>query len=299
MYIINIGVCLSHASLLDLTPHFDVNQSDDVLLCFSSLYWLSGLIILLRGALYGATRIITTETYTPELQLRLIEQYKITCTFNSPHQMVLMTKSERISKTDLSSIKIAIVGGSKVPYHVKTEISKYLPNGNANVGYGMSEISAMAAIDHPISNKDTVGRLLNAIKIKIIDDDGNRCGINVDGEICFKTRFKFLGYYGNQQATDELIDSEGFIMTGDIGHFDEDGYLYLVDRKKDLLKYCGSQISPSEIDSYLIESPHIKAACVVGIPDETVGDLPAAVVVRADGSNISDKDIFDLVSSKF
>ena len=139
---------------------------------------------------------------------------------------------------------------------------------------------------------------VNASKVKIIDDDGNRCGVHIDGEICIKTNYKFIGYYNNREATEELFDEENFIKTGDVGHFDEDGDLYIVDRKKDLLKYCNFQISPSEIDSYLIESSDIKSACVVGIPDPLVTDLPAAVVVRAQGSTITEEEIVNMVAGK-
>lgn len=277
---------------------FNITGLSDVLLCFSSLYWLSGLVVLLKGTLCGATRIITTETYSPELQLRLVEQYKVTFALNAPHQLVLMMKCDQFAKTDLSSLKFQMVGGSKLPFHVQKEMNFYLPNGNVHNGYGMSEIAGIASCDYPgPSGKDSsVGRLINGIQMKIIDDEGNRCGINVDGEICLKVNYRFLGYYGNPEATNQLFDDEGFIMTGDIGHFDEDGYLFIVDRKKDLLKYCNFQISPSEIDSHLIVSPGIKSACVVGIPDDAVTDLPAAVIVRANGSNITEKEVFDLVA---
>lgn len=161
---------------------------------------------------------------------------------------------------------------------------------------GMSEIAGVASIDYPgPSGKDSVGPLVGGSKVKIIDEEGKRCGPNVDGEICLKVNYKFLGYFGNKEATEELFDAEDFLHTGDIGHFDDDGLLFIVDRKKDLLKYNNFQISPSEIDCYLIESSHIKSACVVGIPGEGT-DLPAAVVVRANGSNISEKDVFDLVA---
>lgn len=134
--------------------------------------------------------------------------------------------------------------------------------------------------------------------MKIVDDDGNRLGPNEDGEIAYTTNYKFLGYYGNEEATAELYDDEGFICSGDIGHFDEDGDLFIIDRKKDLMKYCNMQISPSAIEAYLIESPGIKACCVVGIPDEMATDLPAAVVIRADGSNISGQEIYDMVAGE-
>lgn len=292
----NSGVCLSHAALLDAITQFNVNNTSDVLLCFSSLYWLSGLIILLKGTLSGSTRIITTSPYSPELQLNLIEKYKVSFTLNAAHHLVLMMKNELFEKTDLSSLKFVVVGGSKVPFHVQTEMSYRLPNGNVYVGYGMSELAGVVSVDYPgPSGKDTVGQIVNGSIFKIIDDAGKRCGVNTDGEICIKWNYKFLGYYGNQKASDEVFDSEGFLLTGDIGHFDDEGYLYIVDRKKDLLKYCGFQISPSEIDAFLIESSEIKSACVVGIPSETT-DLPAAVIIRAAGSNITEQEIFDLVA---
>lgn len=179
-------------------------------------------------------------------------------------------------------------------------MNKYLSNGSVVIGYGMSEIAGGVSIDSPASiEKDTVGRLLTGCSVKIIGDDGKRVGVNVDGEICVKTLYKFLGYYGNPEATAEMFDEEGFIRTGDMGHFDDDGDLFIVDRKKDIIKYCSFQISPSEIDAYLTESSDIQSACVVGIPDPMGTDLPAAVVVRAEGSNISEKEIFDMVAGEY
>lgn len=289
---------MSHAALLDVMASFGINNCDDVFLCFSSLYWISGIVVLIKGTLIGATRIITTDPFLPELQLRMIEQYKVTFTLNAPYQIVLMMNNDSYHKSDLSSLKYMFVGGSKVPLHVKRDMSYHLPNGNLHVAYGMSEIGGIIAADFPATiDKDTVGKLTNGTCVKIIDEDGNRCGVNTDGEICLKMNFKFLGYYGNQQATDEFFDAEGFIVTGDIGHFDDDGFLYLVDRKKDLMKYHGFQISPSEIDAFLIESSQIKSACVVGIPD-THGDLPAAVIVRSNESTITEKQVFDMVAGR-
>ena len=176
-------------------------------------------------------------------------------------------------------------------------MDSHLPNGSVGSFYGMSETCGVVSGEYPqTSGRDCVGQLLCGVKMKVVDDEGNRCSPNVDGEVCLQMNYKFLGYYANQEATDELFDDDGFIKTGDIGHFDDDGYLYLIDRKKDLIKYRGFQISPSEMDAYLIESPDIKSACVVGIPDELGSDLPAAIIVRADGSNISGEEIFNMVA---
>lgn len=285
--------------MLDFAGRFTTNDSSDVMLCFSSLYWISGVVTLLAGTLCGATRIITSHGFSPELQLRLIEKYKATFTLNAPLHILLMMKCDRFSKTDISSIKYLYIGGSKAPFHIKTDIVQHIPNGNIIDVYGMSElVGGISFHFYPsMSGKDSTGRLMSGCCIKIVDDHGNRCGVNVDGEICIKMSHRFLGYYGNQKATDDLIDEEGFVVSGDIGHYDDDGDLFITGRKKDLMKYCNMQISPAEIDSFLTESPDIKSACVVGIPD-AMGDLPAAVIVRAEGSSISEKNIFDMTAGK-
>lgn len=290
---------LSHAALLNGAVTFNISNSfTDVLLTFGSIFWISGLSMMVMGTLYGGARIITTAPFSPELQLYLIEKYKVTLALNPPHHIFVMMKSYRFSKTDLSSLKFQCVTGCKFPLHLKHEFSRQLPNCKTFVGYGMSELACALSIDYPASNeKDTVGQIASGIQVKVIDDNGNRCDVNVEGEICAKLNYKFLGYEGNQKATDEFLDEEGFMKTGDIGYFDDDGYLYLVDRKKDLLKYRSQHTSPSELESHLLKSKHIKLACVVGIPD-AMGDLIAAAVVRTEGSNITEKDVYDLIAGK-
>lgn len=176
-----------------------------------------------------------------------------------------------------------LCGGSKLSISTALEMLKYLKKGQVMQVYGMSEVGGGISAGHVEKEEDTsLGKLRFGIQAKIIDDDGNRLGINEYGEICIKAKFKLLGYLCNEEATKNAIDSEGFLLTGDVGYFDAAGNLYVVDRKKDMLKYCCSQVSPTEIEQYLIQYPSIKAVCVVGIPDLIAGDLPAAVIVRND-----------------
>lgn len=293
---------MSHATLLNnYSRRSEIGNFSDVMLCFSPLFWVSGFGMLLRGTLVGATRIITTEAFAPETMLRIVEQYNVTYCLNSTYQIILLMNIDRFDKTDLSSLRYLLVGGAKVPFHIKVEMSRRMPNGHFIVGYGTSETGGPVSYDLPmrIDKEDTLGRLVDGIRVKIVDDHGSRCGVNVKGEICIKMKFKFLGYHNNQKATNDILDDEGFIKIGDVGHFDEDGDLCLFGRMKELLKYCSMQISPSDIDSYLTQSPHIKLACVVGISDEMSNDLPAAFIVRAKGSSISEQDVLDMVASKY
>lgn len=274
--------------------HFDEIRSNDVILCFSSLYWITGWMMLICGTIHGATRIITTQSYAAELHLRLIEEYKVTFALNASNHLTLMSKCDRLEQTDLSSLRCQIVAGGKCSLFVQTKINSHLPNGRVCPAYGLSE--AAFALTVNLSGKDSVGQLISCYSIKIVDDDGNRLGVGEDGEICFKATYKFLGYYGNPEATNESYDNEGFFLTGDIGHFDEEGDLFIIDRKKDIIKYGGFQISPSQIESFLTKTPGIKSVSVIGMPDEVMNDLPAAFIVRSEKSNISESEIFDMVA---
>lgn len=285
-------MCLSHAALLDGLINL-VNMSD-VMLCSVSLAWISAINTVLRGTLFGATRIITTERYSPELVCRLIEKYKVTVLISKPEFIMKTIECAILEKNDLSSLRFVRIGGSGLPLHLKSVISSYIPNGKIYVNYGMSECTPIAC-DVPASkDRDTVGTLYKGICAKIVDENGNRCGANVDGEICIKMSFKFLGYV-DQKDTEKVFDSEGFLLTGDVGHFDEDGYLKIVDRKNDIFKYDGCHVYPSEIESYLYQIPFIKSVCVVHVPYEAVY-VPAALIIRADVSTICEKDVLDLVA---
>lgn len=272
-------------------------DSSDVLFAFSTLYWISGFYVLLLGTLNGATRIITKQNFSPELQLRLVEQYEITSITAAVHHMILTIKCKAIEQANLTSLKYYFVGGSKVPFDMLTEMKKYVPNGEVFVGYGLTEVGISTLTYVRDAEKDSVGLLFNGFCAKIIDDDGRQCGIGIDGEICLKGNYKFIGYYGDEKATNEAIDDDGFLMTGDIGHFDENGHLYFVDRKNEMLRYCGMHITPSKIESFLINSLKIKSVCVVGVPSDN-GDLPAALVVRND-NEITEEEIFNSVSEQF
>lgn len=177
-------------------------------------------------------------------------------------------------------------------------MQKYLPNGKIYAVYGLTELSGAATVNYPQPRPGSVGSLVNEIYAKIMSDSNEPCEANMDGEICLKVKYPFLEYFGDKSNTQNAYDRDGWFITGDIGHFDEDGFLYIVDRKKDILKYRGSQISPSEIEDILMQDPAIKQVCVVGIPDELSTDLPAAVVVRQPNAQITESDIDGIVASK-
>ncbi|XP_031621058.1 probable 4-coumarate--CoA ligase 4, partial [Contarinia nasturtii] len=134
--------------------------------------------------------------------------------------------------------------------------------------------------------------------MKIVDDNGNRCGANVDGEICTKTKYMFIEYLNDPKTTAASFDNEGFFLTGDIGHFDENGTLHISDRKKNIFKifYFRVPFSPSQIESYLITLPDVQEVCIVGITTGADEELPAAVIVRNSNSSLNERSYYELVA---
>lgn len=287
---------MPHATLISHIGNFDIINANDVFFGTSSLYWSTGVSNIILGTINGATRIITSEPISPEMLMRIIEKHKVTVTFFQSFNIIEILKRNLISKANLSSLRHVFIGGWKLPLSIVAEFNSYLPNGCVNVGYGMTEIGSWITIDYPkFSGKNSVGRLLNRYAVKIIDEQGNRCGIDTDGEICIKARYTFLGYGGNKQLSEESFDSEGFFLTGDLGHIDKDGYLYLIGRKKDIIPYT-IIVLPDEIEEFLIISPDIKAVCVVGVPFNQSIEVPAAVVVRENNSKITEDNICKIVT---
>lgn len=219
---------------------------------------------------------------------------------SASHYLVLALKCVQFYRTNLSSLRLILCGGTKLSNSTALEIKKYVTNATVVQVYGMSEVAGCTSFAAIEKDEDiSVGRLGFGIKVKITDEDGSRLGINETGEICTKTKYKFLGYFNNEEATKNSIDAEGFLKTGDVGYFNENGNLFLVERKKDMLKYCSSQISPTELESFLIKCPNIVSVCVVGIPDAVAGDLPAAVIVQNDNeATITPQEVEQMIGGK-
>lgn len=277
---------------------FDVATADDILFSSSALNWMIGLVVNLLNIFSGATRIITAKPFSPEIQNQIIKDYNVTVVIGQSYYIIECLKSGLMPKADLSSVRHMIVAGYKLPLSTIEDFNKYLPNGTLNNSYGLTETSGFVTVDYPkFSGNDSVGRLLGCYGYKIVsDEDGQRCGIDVEGEICIKTPKKFLGYFNNQKLTEQALDSEGFVLTGDIGRVDKDGNLYIIGRKKDVIIYYHTVI-PTDVEALLLKSPFIHGACVVGVVDETAIELPAAIIVRAKDSNITEEDVCELVAS--
>ena len=132
--------------------------------------------------------------------------------------------------------------------------------------------------------------------LQVVDPDTNQTlGPNQVGEICVKGPLIMKGYVGDKAATDNMIDADGWLHTGDIGYYDQDGYFFITDRMKELIKYKGFQVSPTELEQVLLKHPDVVEAAVIGLPDEESGELPKAFVVKRPKSKVTEKEIAEFL----
>lgn len=261
---------------------------------------------------HGAVRIISSKPFAPELQLRIIDKYKVTVLFNTPSIIAACIKSDCIRKYDLSSVKRIYFYGAKLPNTLVPDINHYFPNADLDVVYGLTEAGLVSsnllnaptrAQTHFQANNMNIngGQLFNGCSVKIIDDAGNRCGPNRNGEICAKNEHQFISYYDDPIATAAAMDSEGFFRTGDIGHFDDNGNLFVQDRKKFVANvfYFANTLVPSSIEECLIKLPGVLEVCVVAVPLACDECLPAAAIIRDPQSNLDSKTVFNAVAGEF
>lgn len=238
---------------------------------------------------------ITTQPFSAELMLELVERYKVTATMTAPSHISMLLQSPDIHIADLSSLVRFYATGGVVPDELCRRINQFLPS-DLRVVYGMSEVAGMVSTNVLPTRSGSVGLLMSGMRIRILNDQDELCGPNEDGEVSIWVDPPFQGYWNNEESTAAIFDEDGWMRSGDIGHFDDDSFLYLVDRKKDMMKYRGYQISPSEVEGIVMTARAVAAVCVVGVPDEESNDLPTALVVRSSNDeNVTEADICDLV----
>lgn len=178
------------------------------------------------------------------------------------------------------------------------------PNNDLQVvrqGYGMSETTlGVLTQSRMVSKPGSVGVLCPGVYCKVIDPEtGKILGKYQAGELCFKGQVIMKGYTGDKKATEETIDREGWLHTGDVGYFDDDQYFFIVDRLKELIKYKAFQVAPAELEAILLGNEKIKDAAVIGLPDEASGELPLAFVVRQDGAeDLTEREVQEFVAAK-
>jgi long-chain acyl-CoA synthetase len=231
--------------------------------------------------------------------LRIIDDEKITMTFLVPTMLnrIMNLAPEVLAAHDVSSIRIITTGASPCPQSIKEQVIAYFGTHCLVENYGTSEVGLIARMlpeDH-LRKPGACGRLLERVEVRIVDADGHAVAKGAVGEILVKTPI-MIERYLNEEPPRELVD--GFFATGDVGRFDEDGYLYVLDRKKDMIIAGGVNIYPAEIENALRKHPAVLDVAVFGIPHTELGEQVKAVVERVDGAALTEAELLAFVADE-
>ncbi|KAJ8714066.1 hypothetical protein PYW08_007686 [Mythimna loreyi] len=299
------GVMLTHLNVLYSASSFDSETQlpDTTLLTIVPWYHAYGLMSTINYILVKK-KLVYMNGFNPVKYLGAIQKYKVTFLAAVPPIVVFLAKAPVVEKFDLSSILAVWCGAAPLSAETITLCMKRMKNCKGIFqAYGMTETSLAATKD--VDDEKTVrkpgsgGYPLLGVKAKVVDiETRKKLGPNENGEICLKGPIIMKGYAGDEAATRAIFDEEGYMKTGDVGYYDQDGCFFIVDRLKELIKYKGHQVAPAAVESVVLGHPGVAECGVVGAPDEAVGELATAFVVKRPGATVTEKELLDFTAAR-
>ncbi|MDR2689390.1 MAG: AMP-binding protein [Azoarcus sp.] len=307
------GVMLSHrnfiANLASNQPLMRLSAAERVLavLPFSHIF---GMTALLNLSLLHRAQVVTMPRFTLPDFLRVVAEYRCTYLFIAPPLAVTLAKHPLVEEFNLTSIKMIYCGSAPLDHDIAMTTARRL-NCRIRNAYGMTELTAtthMIAFDDDETRLNTVGMSVPNLEIKIVDAETGQevaypaPGSNetsAPGELWCRGPNVMMGYLDNPEATRAALDEEGFLHTGDVATVDGRGVLTIVDRIKELIKYHGYQVSPTELESVLLANPRIADAAVIGVADADGQEIPKAFIVKQhDAETLTAQEVMDFVAAR-
>ncbi|MCX5265203.1 4-coumarate--CoA ligase family protein [Streptomyces sp. NBC_00199] len=283
------GVMLTHrqiaTNLAQLEPAISAGPGDRILavLPFFHIY---GLTALMNAPLRQGATVVVLPRFDLETFLAAIQKHRITGLYVAPPIVLALAKHPAVAAYDLTSLKYVISAAAPLDAALAAACAERLNLPPVGQAYGMTELSPGTHVVPLSAMREapggTVGRLIAGTEMRIVslDDPDKDLDVGEAGEILIRGPQVMKGYLGRPDATADMIDDAGWLHTGDVGRVDEDGWLFVVDRVKELIKYKGFQVAPAELEALLLTHPQIADAAVIGVYDDDGNEVPHAFVVR-------------------
>jgi fatty-acyl-CoA synthase len=293
------GATLSHHNILNngyfvgeglkLTP-------DDRLCIPVPLYHCFGMVMGNLGCLtHGSTMVYPAEAFDPLATLQAVSEERCTALYGVPTMFIAQLDHPEFAKFDLKSLRTGIMAGSPCPIEVMKKVQSQMNMSEVTIAYGMTEtspVSTQCATDDPVERRvSTVGQVLPHIEIKIVDAEGKAVPRGETGEFCTRGYSVMKGYWNDADKTAEAIDQAGWMHTGDLATMDEQGYVNIVGRLKDMVIRGGENVYPREIEEFLYRHPKIQDVQVIGVPDPRYGEEICAWIKLHDGKTATAEEI--------
>ena len=289
------GVVHSHNTLLaecGLTRAASGGDSGDVFLCPNPIGHIAGIFsALIAPFMYGYDKLVLMDGWDPKWALELIQEHKVTRTGGATFFAMTLINAPEFKDYDLSSMQLFGLGGAGVPPSIVEQLHGL--GWNSSRSYGCTEhpsITMGRLDDPPFKCAHTDGRPQDNVEIRLVDDDGNEVAPGGEGEVVSRGPDQFLGYMDPAMDA-EAFDADGWFHTGDIGRLDEDGYLVITDRKKDIIIRGGENISAREVEEALASHPKVQESAVTPITDERYGERVCAFVITRDNQDLTLEEV--------
>lgn len=294
------GVMLTHSNLvanLAQAQHFTKLDDDEVIVAVLPFFHIYGMQILMNGVLFNGATTVTMPRFDLAEFLKIVQDYKVTRLYLVPPVILALAKHPMVDQYDMSSVKQIFSGAAPLGGEIEAEAAERV-GAEVVQGYGLTETSPVTHATQPgMGRSGSIGFVISNTEVRIVDpESGGDLGVGDEGEIWIKGPQVMVGYLNNSEATRETIDEDGWLHTGDIGRVDEDGYWYITDRLKELIKYKGFQVAPAELEALLLTHPAVADAAVIPIPDTESGEVPKAYVVLKPDHEASAEEIMEFVS---
>ncbi len=301
------GATLSHRSILNdaqfVGQACGYSNTDRVCIPVPFYHCFGMVMGNLACSIFGATMVIPCPTFDPQAVLQTVQDESCTSLYGVPTMFVAQLGHEDLDAFDLSSLRTGIMAGSPCPIEVMRNVIDKMNMSEVTIAYGQTETSPVStqtsttdSVEHRVT---TVGRVLPHVEAKIIDPEtGETVERGTDGEYCTRGFHVMLGYWEDAEKTAEAIDADGWMHSGDLATMDDDGYVNIVGRIKDLIIRGGENIYPREIEEFLYTHPLIADAQVIGVPDAKYGEQVMAWVQLAPGARLTTDELIEFCRGK-
>lgn len=273
-------------------------EASDVTFGVLPTFHIFGLNVVLGLALYTGSTALLIERFDPASAIEAIEKHEVTIISGAPPMWAAWANLPGVSPQAFRSVRIAASGAAKLPIEVAQLIEDRFELHLAE-GYGLTEASpVVTTAGGTHAPFGSIGTPVSGVDVRLVDADGSDVLVGDAGELWVRGPNVFRGYWDDPEATASALDADGFLHTGDIAVVNDDGYLFLVDRAKDLIIVSGFNVYPAEVEEVLVEHPAIEAVAVVGVPHPHTGEAVKAYVVLHDGMAAEEDDIIDWCSTR-
>lgn len=264
------------------------------------LFHVTGSLAMLCGSTIAGSKIVFMYKWDADTAIRLIEKEKLHSFGGVPSMPLQVLESPILAEHDTSTIRAVLFGGAPPAPELAQRVKAAFPNSSSSNGYGLTETSALTTVcvaEDYLARPESAGMPAAVCDIKIMSDDETRMPAGEIGEIRVKGPQVIKGYWNNPEATAKTF-TEGWLHTGDLGYLDEEGFLYVVDRAKDMLLRGGENIYCIEVESALYDHPAVIDAAVVGIPHPVLGEEVGALVQIRAGDTVTEKELQNHVAAQ-